>query len=120
MHSIYHNLKKLLIIIYLFNFNNLFAQESLSLKISTIPFGADVYINSFNKGKTPIFIDMPLDSTITLKIEKKYYEVFEKQIRVDSLFKNNEFNYTLEKQTGFIDINYFPDDADVYINKKKF
>lgn len=52
----------------------LFATKSLPLSISSDPYGADVYVNGFKMGTTPISLSLKADKSYYIEFRKEGYE----------------------------------------------
>lgn len=70
-----------------------------SLKVTSNPTGALVYINDILKGNTPYIFEGPGGSVVKVKIEQRGYDIEEKQVTIDS-GKMLELNLTLVVQNN--------------------
>ncbi len=52
----------------------LFATKSQPLSISSDPYGADVYVNGFKMGTTPISLSLKADKSYYIEFRKEGYE----------------------------------------------
>ncbi len=87
-----------------------------SLKVNSKPFGADVFIDGENRGKTPMKIRNILEGDYDLKMTKSGYGAFEKSI---SIVENKATEIFEELPQGeVVTINSSPEGAGVYIDSE--
>jgi len=74
------------------------AATSGTLKVSSDPPGAEVTLRGQSHGMTPAIIEsVPLDEDLTLRIEKKGYEVYIATIRLSATHATQEIDATLKQ-----------------------
>jgi hypothetical protein len=74
------------------------------IKIESNPSNANVFLDGVHKGKTPMTLELPIE-TYTIKVWKDKYEPQSKTLRMDqrSYLKPTELNFTLESTGEFPD-----------------
>ena len=80
------------------------------------PKQAKIYIDDVEEGET--FFKYP--GTYRLKLSLSGYLPIEKEITVVSDQKQNEFSFTLQKNTGYLILKVIPANAEILINKKPY
>ncbi len=86
-----------------------------SIKISSIPSGAQIFIDNKLQGETPKLIEQITTGIHTLTLKKADYNDIENNIVIE-MDKTKEFYFTLKKENGFLNISTFPDKANCYLN----
>jgi PEGA domain-containing protein len=102
----------------LFEFNA-FSEETHIMSIISSPPGAKVFVDGLEMGITPLVINSITQNIIKIKIKKKYYKTIEQIVSTDTIAVDREIKYKLIKESGYLNLDYFPNDAEVYLNKKK-
>ena len=86
-----------------------------ALSIETVPSGAEIYIDGYKKGVSPITINNLIIGKYKIKAIKENYEVYEKEVTIEYKVTNKEtFNLTEEPGSLLIKVEQPP--ANVYID----
>ena len=89
-----------------------------SLKISSTPAGASVFLNGEPSRQTPTEIKDLKAGTYTVKLEKEGYDSEEHEVKVPP-GKQTEITYTLSTNMGGIDLLVNPPGVTIYLDGKK-
>lgn len=87
--------------------------------VTSSPNGANVTFNGVFEGNTPLKISAPSDTEHNLKLFSQGYQTVSTKITGES-GKASELNYTLKPVFGEVSLRVSPQDAEVYINGKRF
>ncbi len=95
--------------------------NTISYLIRSIPSGAKIFIDNAEVQPaifTPSEITIEANKAIKIKLQKRGYKPFVKNVRVS---KDGEQLYAelVKTSLGYLNLNVQPSDADIYINKKK-
>jgi len=85
-----------------------------TLKITSNPSGAKVYINGDYKGITPLTLDLA-PGTYTVKLTKDEYEDYTKTVEVNP-GETTTLSATLTPKFGYLTVYSSPSDAEVYVD----
>lgn len=94
--------------------------ETATLKISSTPNGAEVYLNSRKKGKTPLTLsNLEMEVPIEIGLKKEDYEYYESRIVLNKT--DNEIQLDLEPLDilASLNIKSEPSDAKIFIDSKE-
>ena len=85
-----------------------------TLKISSIPSGAKVYVNGSYKGETPLTLEL-LPGTYTVKLTKEDYEDYTKTVEINP-GETTTLSATLTPKFGYLTVYSSPSGAEVYVD----
>jgi hypothetical protein len=93
------------------------AEETVraGIYIETEPDNAEVYINDFYRGDSPLFIHEIKAGEYELTIKKRGYESVDRWIEFDGETRM-EFTLTLEERTGYLYFDIIPEDALLFVD----
>lgn len=91
--------------------------EQLSVRITSVPPGASVFINNVNRGVTPKGLFL-FPGEYEVKVQLSGYADASRTVTVAESGDNN-FSFELGKNSGTLALTVVPPDAEVYINKER-
>lgn len=91
--------------------------EDTSLNIDSDPDGADVYIDGIYYGSTPLEVTSLDYGRYSIKIEMQGFYVLTTWIDYDE--NRRFFDFSLEQITGYIDIQIWPENAQIMLGENK-
>jgi hypothetical protein len=90
-----------------------------SIEVTSIPDGADVFINDQPHGVTPLQLNSIQSGKYTIRLEKNSYDQVFKDI-VITPGKKSLLEFNLSKNTGGIDLVVNPPGTTIYVNGKSY
>lgn len=90
-------------------------EETAGVTIDTLPADADVYINGFYRGETPLHLDSIKAGEYSIELQKEGYKTVSRWITFDGE-SHLELVYQLEQMTGFLKLVVSPEEASVYLD----
>jgi TolB-like protein len=87
-----------------------------SLEIDTEPSGADIYIDGYKKGTSPLTITLNI-GTHKIKAIEKNYQAYEKAVTIGYKEQKSE-DFQLTEEPGSLLVRVSPSPADVYIDEE--
>ena len=93
-------------------------KPAATLLISTEPDNAQIWINGQLQGRSPLHLEVPPDSALTIRVQKADYQQAEKKITLKP-GQFQELNFTLHPQTGTLYFSKLPPDALIFINGQR-
>lgn len=93
-------------------------EERTGIYIESSPGDAEVYINGFYEGDTPLYLENYEEGQYALEIRKSGYYKETVWIQYDGE-TYTEYRITLEEITGFLEVNFQPADAEVLVGGER-